>query len=58
MTSGKIIIGHWWIMHKTSFGGYLLIDIMGPVSQEKIEKIIQQSDGQVFGKVGSVMKIN
>ena len=45
-------------MHKISFGGYLLIDIMGPVSQEKIEKIIQQSDGQVFGKVGSVMKIN
>lgn len=45
-------------MHKISFGEYLLIDIMGPVSQEKVEKIIQQGDGQVFGEVGSVVKIS
>lgn len=38
-------------MHKINFGVYVLIDIMGPVSQEKFEEIIQQDDGQVFGEV-------
>lgn len=52
MTFGKIVIGHWWIMHKSNIGEYILIDIMGPVSQEKTGEIIQQGDAQVCGVGG------
>ena len=51
-TFGEIVIGHWWIMRKRNFGEYVLIDIMGPVSQEKTGEIIQQGDTQVFGVGG------
>lgn len=39
-------------MHKSNIGEYILIDIMGPVSQEKTGEIIQQGDAQVCGVGG------